>query len=94
MKDFISQLPLQCQGLTIQPRHRVALEHFAVDDDIWVVLLTFMPGDSNKAWRLSKWQYWNLQPKHGTRDRYVRENLPPTIEGKRNPKVYTPSLFE
>lgn len=84
--NFLKQLPEACQALTIAPKHRVALTHFTVGDSVWVVLLTRMPGDSNKAWRLTRGEYWQLMPKHGTRDRFIRENMVPTIEGDANPQ--------
>lgn len=90
MIDFIKQLPTECQNLTIEPRHKVALDHFLLDDgSVWVVLLTKMPGDCPKAWKMTKREYWNLQPKHGTRDRFIRENFTPTISGKTNPRQST-----
>lgn len=86
MNQFLAQLPAECQTLSIAPRHRVALQHFIVSDGtVWVVLLTTMPGDRPKAWHLTRRDYWSLQPKHGTRDRYVRENIEPTITGDVNP---------
>lgn len=85
MKEFLSQLPPECQSIRIAPRHKIALEHFKVGGEIWVVLLTTMPGDSNKAWKFSQGAYWQMNPKHGTRDRYIRENFPPLYEGTRNP---------
>lgn len=95
MNDFISQLPVECQALKIEPRHKVALDHFftAEDADVWVVLLTTMPGDCPKAWHLTRREYWSIQPKHGTRDRYIRENLEPTITGKQNPPKYRQQSF-
>ena len=43
---LLSQLPAECQALSIEPRHKVALDHFLlVDGTVWVVLLTTMPGD-------------------------------------------------
>lgn len=86
-KQFLSQLPEPCRELVIQPRHRVALQHFTVDGHIWVVLLTRMPGDSCKAWMMPKWEYWKLRPKYGSRDRYIRENFPPHILGEVNPQI-------
>ncbi len=83
---FKQKLPQQCQDIDILPRHKVSLEHRAVGEDMWVVLLTTMPGDSCKAWKLNKKEYWQIEPKHGTRDRYIRENYPPTIEGPKNPQ--------
>ena len=37
---LLSQLPAECQALSIEPRHKVALNHFLlVDGTVWVVLL-------------------------------------------------------
>ncbi len=95
MNDFLAQLPIECRSLTIQPRHKVALAHFVLNDgSVWVVLLTTMPGDCHKAWHLTQKEYWSLQPKHGTRDRYIRENRTPTFSATKNPpKPITLSLF-
>lgn len=87
MNDFIELLPKECQAIQITPRHKVALEHFftAGNDDVWVVLLTKMPGDCPKAWHMTRREYWSIQPKHGTRDRWIRENMQPSITGRLNP---------
>lgn len=83
--ELLRQLPAECQSLVIEPRHKVALDHFLMEDGmVWVVLLTDMPGDSPKAWHLTKREYWGLQPKHGTRDRYIRENFKPALVGRQN----------
>lgn len=92
--SLISKLPKECQTLQIKPRHKVALEHFAISDGtIWIVLLTSMPGDFPKAWHMTKQEYWKIQPKHGTRDRWIRENIPPTISEKPNPPKPIQQLF-
>lgn len=99
MRPIQHLLPVECQSLTIAPRHKVLLEHVPVGNEMWVVLLTDMPGDNDKAWRLTKKGYWNLQPKHESRDRYVRAWIQPTFEGEPNPpkpqkpKMETLSLF-
>ena len=92
--ELLRQLPAECQALSIEPRHKVALEHFFLNDGtVWVVLLTKMPGDCPKAWRMSRREYWELNPKHGTRDRYIRENIPPTLTGAKNPLSIPLFLF-
>lgn len=90
--SFIAQLPEECQSISIEPRHKVALEHFLLmDGTAWVVLLTEMPEQSDMAWRMTKREYWGIQPKHELRDRWIRENLKPTIEGPQNkPKPRRP----
>lgn len=81
-QEFLSQLPVECQDIQIRPRCKVALEHRTTEGDVWVVLLTRMPNQPSRAWKLSKGEYYRLMPKHGTRDRYIRENMQPTIESK------------
>lgn len=85
-KEFISSLPEGCQSISIEKGHKVALQHFTIGSDMWVVLLTRMPGDCSKAWKLSRSEYWQLEPKHGTRDRYIRENQEPIMQSDENPK--------
>lgn len=82
--DFVGRLPAECRGISIQSRCRTALQHFEVGNDMVVVLLTKMPGDRCRAWRMRKCEYWHLQPRYGSRDRYIRENMPPTMEGRTN----------
>lgn len=92
MKNFINLLPTECAGLAIQPGHRMLLTHQKVGTDMWVVLLTRMPGDHCKAWKMPLQEYWALEPKHGTRDRYVRENLVPEVVEKKQ-KFFQMLLF-
>ncbi len=84
--SFIRKLPLCSQGVYIQPRCKTDLSHhFAPDGSVWVVLLTEMPGKRCQAWHLSRSNYYSLEPKHGSRDRFIREHMEPVIEGERNP---------
>ena len=83
--DLLSQLPDECRPV-VKPRHKVALEHYLREDGtVWVVLVTRMPSDSSKAWHMTKGEYFRIQPKHGTRDRWIRENMPPTLQAEANP---------
>lgn len=83
--QFLQQLPEQCRPV-IAPRHKMALEHYLLTDGtVWVVLLTRMPGDASKAWHMTKREYWGIQPKHEYRDRWIRENMPPTLQADTNP---------
>ena len=84
-QDFLRQLPTECQGLTIEPRHKVALQPYFMKDGVWVVLLTDQPEQADKAWRLT-WQQWReIEPKHETKVRYIREHIAPTLTGTPNP---------
>lgn len=84
-QEFLRQLPTECQGLTIEPRHKVALQPYFMKDGVWVVLLTDQPEQADKAWRLT-WPEWReIEPKHETKVRYVRERLEPTFVGTPNP---------
>ena len=90
MKDstisFIRRLPPCSRSVAIQPRCKTDLSHhFDMDGSIWVVLLTEMPGKRCQAWHLSRSDYYSLEPKHGSRDRFVREHMQPVIEGEPNP---------
>lgn len=94
INDFKEQLPAECRAITIEPRHRTALQHVRVGGSVWVVLLTAMPGQRCQAWRLGVGEYWGLQPRYGSRDRFVRENMQPTLEGDANPQRHAElSLF-
>lgn len=95
-EEMTRLLPEECQHITIAPRHKMILCHiFTSDNSVWVVLLTRMPGDSSKAWHMPREEYWKIQPKHGTRDRYIREQIRPTLEAEKNParEGRTQSLF-
>ena len=98
MKDstisFIRKLPLCSRGVYIQPRCKTDLSHhFDMAGSIWVVLLTEMPGKRCQAWHLSRTDYYSLEPKHGSRDRFVREHMQPVIEGEKNPSNPTQLLL-
>jgi hypothetical protein len=79
--------------MAIKPGHKVELAHVRDGADILVVLLTTMPGDCCKLWRIPAAEYWQLNPKHGTRDRYIRENRPPTLAGAKNQRA-TQSILQ
>ena len=84
-KQLIQLLPPSCSYIEILPRHRTRLEVVRPSDSspyYWVVLLTIMPNQSAKAWRLEPPEYYRIQPKHETRARWIREHLPPTFEIK------------
>lgn len=98
MRPIQQNLPLECQALEIQPRHRVAFEHFFVGNDVYVVLLTNMPGQADKVWKLTRKEYWALQTKHESRDRYIRAWHTPILVGEENPQpivhnIEMPTLF-
>lgn len=92
--SFIQRLPTCSQHVAIQPRCKTDLSHhFDTDGSVWVVLLTEMPGKRCQAWHLSRADYYSLEPKHGSRDRFVREHMQPTIEGEPNPPKPTQLLL-
>lgn len=83
--QLIRLLPQSCSHIGILPRHRTRLEVVKPSEAspfFWVVLLTIMPNQSAKAWKLEPPEYYRIQPKHETRARWVREHLPPTFEVK------------
>ena len=84
-------LPQELKDLKIEERHKVLLVTRKVDAEMWTVLLTDMPGQCPQAWRMSVGYYFQIMPKHGTRERWIRENLPPTYETEANEKP-TPML--
>lgn len=79
-----SKLPAFCQDIQIKPNHKVELTHRISGNEVWVILLTIMPGKNSLAWRMNKTEYFRIMPKHGTRDRWIRENVTPTIVGDVN----------
>ena len=86
--SFIQRLPPCSRSVAIKPRCKTDLtHHYAPDGSVWVVLLTEMPGKRCQAWHLSRADYYSLEPKHGSRDRFVREHMQPTIEGDRKSVV-------
>ena len=92
--SFIQRLPPCSQHVAIKPRCKTDLSHhFAPDGTVWVVLLTEIPGKRCQAWHLSRADYYSLEPKHGSRDRFVREHMEPTIEGEKNPSNPTQLLL-
>lgn len=94
MRPIFQHLPAECQHLEIAPRHKVLLEHVPVGNEMWVVLLTDMQGDNDKAWRMTKKEYWDLQPKHECRDRYVRAWMEPIFQGEKNPPKPQKPIFK
>lgn len=86
-------LPEQLRNLEIEPRHKVMLVSRRIDREMWTVLLTEMPGQSPRAWKMSAGDYFAILPKHGTRERWIRENLPPTYETEANEQKRRPLML-
>lgn len=78
--EFLKRLPPECQSLRISERKKMALEPFFLPQGVIVVLIDDRPGSKDMAWKVS-WERWKeLNPKHGSRVRYIREHLPPDLE--------------
>ena len=81
-EEFLRQLPPECQSLSIEPRKKMALQPFFLPQGVIVVLIDDRPGSKDMAWKVD-WQRWKeMNPKHGTRVRYIREHLKPDIESQ------------
>ena len=85
-KKLLTMLPQELKDLIIEPRHKVLLVSRKVGAMMWTVLLTEMPGQCPSVWTMPISEYWNIQPKHGTRERWIRENLKPTYTAPANVK--------
>lgn len=81
---LLEKLPDELRHLSIEPGHKMLLTRWRLGNDVWVVLLTLMPGQKPMAWKLSPGEYYKINPKHGSRERWIRENLAPTIEAPAN----------
>lgn len=79
-------LPEELRQLSILPRHKTLLARQKVGVWIWIVLLTDMPGQKPMAWKLAPKFYNTIFPKHGSRERWVREHLQPDFQTQANPK--------
>ena len=85
-KKLLAMLPQELKELKIEERHKVLLVSKKVGAMMWTVLLTEMPGQCPSAWTMPIGEYWKIQPKHGTRERWIRENLKPTYTAPTNEK--------
>jgi hypothetical protein len=87
VNSFINMLPptINRAGLVVKTGCRTLLTHVWDGDSVWVILLTAMPGKRCQAWQMTRSAYLNIVPKYGSRDRWVRENMQPTIVGDVNP---------
>lgn len=93
---LLAQLPQELWGLEIAPKHKVLLHHQTIGNDMWVVLLTEMPGQQDLAWVMPKSEYWGIETLHESRDRWVRGRFTPTHRGQitpEKPKAHQMSLF-
>ena len=90
--NLLSKLPEECRDIRILPRHRIAVKPFFTKTCIWIVNISNVPGDMDRAWRID-YDFWkNLEPKHGTRVDYIRSYMTPTVTAK--PQSRQLSLFE
>lgn len=86
--QLLEMLPEELRQLSILPRHKTLLTRRRIGEWIWIVLLTEMPGQKPMAWKLTPQHYYSINPKHGSRERWVRENLPPDFQADANPKRF------
>lgn len=89
----IEQLPKVMAGLSIEPGHKTLLTHQQYEWNVYVVLLTDMPGQTDKIWVLDSKDYYGIYSLHESRDRWVKNRIPPTYT---EPQIATPkqtSLF-
>ena len=84
-ETFLSVLPEECHNLKIEPRHRMALKPFFIGSTVWVVLITDMPEQADKAWCMTNSEFRAIEPKHETRVRWIRENMKPVLASAPNP---------
>jgi len=82
---LLAQLPQELWSLQIAQGHKVLLHHQKVGGDMWVVLLTDMPDQQDRAWRMTTGEYWGIETLHESRDRWVRGRFAPTYTGGTNP---------
>ena len=85
-KKLLAMLPQELKGLKIEERHKVLLVSKKVGAMMWTVLLTEVRGQCPSAWGMAIGEYWKIQRKHGTRGRWIRENLRPTYTAPANEK--------
>ena len=89
----IEQLPKVMAGLSIEPGHKTLLTHQQYEGHVYVVLLTDMPGQTDKIWVLNSKDYYGIYSLHESRDRWVRNRIPPTYTEPPRASPQQASLF-
>ena len=89
----IEQLPKVMAGLSIEPGHKTLLTHHYHEGNVYVILLTDMPGQTDKIWILDSKEYYRIYSLHESRDRWVKNRIPPTYTEPPRPAPQQASLF-
>ena len=89
----IEQLPKVMAGLSIEPGHKTLLTHHYHEGNVYVVLLTDMPGQTDKIWVLGSKEYYRIYSLHEWRGGWVKTRIPPTYREPQRPAPQQASLF-
>lgn len=89
--DFLAKLPEACQDIAIEPGKKVILTHRYVDNDVYVVKLTDMPGKQDVALKVPRYKYISCPSTHESYDRWFMGHRAPDFYGEMNPEKPVPA---
>ena len=82
--EFLSKLPIKCHNISIEPGKKVILTHRYVDQYVYIIKLTDMPGKQDVAIVIPRETYINCPSTHESFDRWFISRQTPQYVGETN----------
>lgn len=89
----LERLPKTMAGLSIETGHKTLLTHQHYEENVYVIFLTDMPGKTDMFWLLTRKEYYGIYSLHESRDRWVKNRIPPTYTEPPRPTHQQAALF-
>ena len=86
-RRFVALLPEELADVTIPDGKKAAEVIRWIRGVCWIVHLTEMGGKRSRAWSVDAASWRSIDPKHGGKVRWVKDNIAPRYESQEHPKA-------
>ena len=86
-RRFVALLPEELADVTIPEGKKAAETIRWIRGVCWIVHLTEMGGKRSRAWSVDAVSWSYIEPKHGGKVRWVKDNISPRYESQEHPKA-------
>lgn len=86
-KRFVALLPEELADVTIPDGKKSAEVIKWIRGVCWIVHLTEIGGKRSRAWSVDAVSWSYIEPKHGGKVRWVKDNIAPRFESQEHPKA-------
>ena len=86
-RRFVALLPEELADVTIPEGKKAAEAVRWIRGVCWIVHLTEIGGKRSRAWSVDAVSWSYIEPKHGGKIRWVKDNISPRFESQEHPKA-------